>query len=126
MMIALSIVSVAFAAFAVWLTVRIINRREKWAKWTGAILATLPVLYVLSFGPVCWLTRPQNIVALTSFKFTSGFRIVQVPDSYFPIGWAASRSTVLRDLFARFAHARQSDVPVHVPVSWDGVAQIAL
>jgi hypothetical protein len=27
--------AVAFSAFCVWLAVRIVNRRERWAKWTG-------------------------------------------------------------------------------------------
>jgi hypothetical protein len=31
---ALSIFGVAFAAFCMWLAVRIVNRRERWAKWT--------------------------------------------------------------------------------------------
>lgn len=46
--------AVAFAAFCVWLTVRIINRRERWTKWTLAAVVSLPVLYVASFGPACW------------------------------------------------------------------------
>jgi hypothetical protein len=45
--------AVAFGAFCIWLTVRIINRRERWAKWTAvAILVIGPVLYVLSSGPM--------------------------------------------------------------------------
>jgi hypothetical protein len=48
---------VAFAAFCVWLGVRIYNRRERWAKWTAVVMVvSLPVLYVLSFGPACWLS----------------------------------------------------------------------
>ena len=46
---------VAFAAVCLWLTVRIINRRERWAKRTLATVVVLPVLYVLSFGPTCWV-----------------------------------------------------------------------
>jgi type VI protein secretion system component VasK len=40
MAIVLLALSVAFAAFCVWLVVRIINRRERWAKWTlaGALI----------------------------------------------------------------------------------------
>jgi hypothetical protein len=56
MAIALSIFGTASAAFCVWLTVRIINRRERWAKWTLAVVVGLPVLYVASLGPACWLT----------------------------------------------------------------------
>ena len=47
---------VAFVALVVWLTVRIINRREQWAKWTLAgTMIGVPILYVLGFGPICWL-----------------------------------------------------------------------
>jgi type II secretion system protein G len=39
MSIVLPALAVAFAAFCVWLSVRICNRRERWAKWTlGAAL----------------------------------------------------------------------------------------
>ena len=47
--------AVAFVAFCVWLTVRIVNRRELWAKWTAAIVLGLPVLYIVSLGPANWL-----------------------------------------------------------------------
>jgi len=47
--------AVACAAVCVWLGVRAYNRRERWAKWTLALAAGLPVLYLSSFGPACWL-----------------------------------------------------------------------
>ncbi|MGE5193316.1 MAG: hypothetical protein ACM3U2_12545 [Deltaproteobacteria bacterium] len=54
----LTVVGVTLAAFCVWLTVRIINRRERWAKWTlAATIIGTPTLYVLSFGPACWLNE---------------------------------------------------------------------
>lgn len=53
---ALSIFGVASAALSVWLAVRVVNRRERWAKWTLAAVIGLPVLYVASFGPVVWAT----------------------------------------------------------------------
>jgi hypothetical protein len=43
----------AFAAFCVWLTVLIVNRRERCAKWT--LVAVALSLYPLSFGPIWWL-----------------------------------------------------------------------
>lgn len=46
---------IAFTAVCVWLMVRIVNRRERWAKWTLAAIVGLPVLYIASFGPACWL-----------------------------------------------------------------------
>jgi len=55
MAIAFAIFGIAFAAFCVWLTVRIVNRRERWAKWTLTAVVCVPALYVLSFGPACWL-----------------------------------------------------------------------
>jgi hypothetical protein len=47
--------AVVFAALCVWLTVRIVNRKERWAKWTLAATLAAPVLYVASFGPACWI-----------------------------------------------------------------------
>ena len=38
MTIFLPTLAVAFAAFCVWLVVRIVNRRERWAKWTLAVV----------------------------------------------------------------------------------------
>lgn len=49
--IVMSVLAVAFAALCVWLTVRIINRRERWARWTLAVVLLL-VSYPLSAGPV--------------------------------------------------------------------------
>ena len=45
----------AVGAVCVWLIVRIVNRRERWAKWTLALVVGLPIFYVASFGPACWL-----------------------------------------------------------------------
>jgi hypothetical protein len=55
-----SIVGVAVAAFCVWLTVRIVNRKERWAKRLFAWILSVPVLYILSFGPACWITSHMN------------------------------------------------------------------
>jgi len=55
MTILLATLAVAFAASCMWLTVRIVNRRERWAKWTLAVVVGLPLLYPVSFGPACWL-----------------------------------------------------------------------
>jgi hypothetical protein len=43
-----------FVAFCIWLTVRIVNRRERWAKRTAIVVAAV-LLYVLSLGPLIWL-----------------------------------------------------------------------
>ena len=46
------VVSAVFAATCIWLTVRIVNRRERWAKWTAVALVLTPVLYAVSSGPM--------------------------------------------------------------------------
>jgi hypothetical protein len=53
----------AFAAFCIWLTVRMINRREWWVKWTLAAVIGVPALYPLSLGPACWITSRLNFGA---------------------------------------------------------------
>jgi hypothetical protein len=72
------VIGAAFAALCIWLTVRIINRRERWAKWTlAAAVIGLPMLYVASFGPACWLTKRDP----TTFDR-------KAPSFYWPVGWA--------------------------------------
>lgn len=60
MNILLAILAVAFAAFSVWLTVRIVNRRERWAKRTAVAVIASPMLYMASFGPACWISSRTN------------------------------------------------------------------
>jgi hypothetical protein len=50
----LAIAGVTFGAFWIWLTVRIINRREHRTIWT-TVGVGLPLLYVASFCPAMWL-----------------------------------------------------------------------
>ena len=65
MAVALSIFGIAFAAFSVWLGVRAYNRPEQWAKWTLACAVGLPVLYVASFGPACWIADRELLSEYT-------------------------------------------------------------
>jgi len=46
---------IAAAGAAVWLTVRIVNRREKWARRTAVTAVVVGILYPLSAGPGTWL-----------------------------------------------------------------------
>jgi hypothetical protein len=60
MTIALAILGFAFAAFCVWLAVRIVNRREQWGKRTAfGVAVGIPLSYVLGFGVTCWATSVQ-------------------------------------------------------------------
>ena len=62
MTILLSVLGVSFAAFCIWLGVRIVNRRERWAKWTAVgLLVGLPLLYVGSFSPACWIAAAPRV-----------------------------------------------------------------
>lgn len=50
-----------FASLCVLLGVRIVNRRERCAKLAIAGFVGLPVFYVASFGPACWLADRHEI-----------------------------------------------------------------
>jgi hypothetical protein len=65
MAITLSIFGVSFAAFCIWLVVRIVNRRERWAKWTLAVVAVAPVIYLLTYGVAVRYDRRQLLPAWT-------------------------------------------------------------
>jgi hypothetical protein len=52
---------ITYAAVCVWLAVRIVKRRERWAKLSLAAVVSLPVLYVLSIGPVAWLNTRHRM-----------------------------------------------------------------
>jgi len=68
MSIVLPALAVAFAAFCVWLGVRYLSRRERWAKWTLTTVVGPPVLYVASFGPACWVAARQYPLDRTTGK----------------------------------------------------------
>jgi hypothetical protein len=62
MTIVVSSLAVAFASVCIWLTIRFVNRRERWAKKTLVAIIAVPMLYLLSFGPACWIaTRYQPL-----------------------------------------------------------------
>ena len=116
MVLAMSIVGVAFAAVCVWLTVRIANRRERWAKWTlAAALLGFPLLYLASFGPVCWITAAPRI-GLEPGSTKPWMRI------YFPIGAVIHRTRSENNksvkLWVTWGAARNGSV--HVPTDASG------
>ncbi|MBI3860989.1 MAG: hypothetical protein HY290_03755 [Planctomycetia bacterium] len=68
MTLLLPTLAVAFAAFCVWLTVRIVNRKERWAKWTLAgtlSLATLGVYFGAYLRIVVALPPPGLVPGLS-------------------------------------------------------------
>ena len=60
----LSLMGLGIVASAVWLTVRIVNRREKWAIRV-AVTAVALLAYPLSLVPACWLVEHKMLAART-------------------------------------------------------------
>jgi glucan phosphoethanolaminetransferase (alkaline phosphatase superfamily) len=71
MTILLPTLAVAFAAFCVWLTVRIVNRRERWAKRTAVVTAAiLTICYPGSVVAIVWLDERYRCFRANHFVFT--------------------------------------------------------
>jgi hypothetical protein len=95
-----SVIGATFVSIGVWLVVRIVNRKERWAKWTAVALATTPALYVLSSGPMTVIAMHRKITT-TSTVFpdgTEGFASeIAVdfgkwfPAVYAPLFWSAEQ-----------------------------------
>jgi len=84
MALALSIFGVGFAAFCVWLTVRIVNRRKKPGKaFWATVVVVMMMLYPLSVGPAEWMQRHDWIPAagMTALK-----------RFYIPLAWLETHS----------------------------------
>jgi hypothetical protein len=79
MAVAIAIFGITFAAFCVWLTVRIVNRRERWAKRTawGLLIAMAPS-YIICPGPLLWL---HGHGLLPAWMFAMAQRL------YWPLDW---------------------------------------
>jgi hypothetical protein len=78
MTILFAILAVA-SVFCIWLTVRIVKRRERWAKRTAVVLlASSPVLYVLGIGPAAWLNT-RHLMPQSLGSASGHF--------YYPINW---------------------------------------
>jgi hypothetical protein len=118
MTILLPALAVAFGAFCVWLTVRILNRRERWAKWT-AVGLILVVAYPLGTGPVQWLNWNTPPVPY----FAEAARTV-----YAPIRWLGGKSPAVGrtldwyvGLWVDWNDAPGLNLPpgVRLPSSWE-------
>ena len=107
MALALSVFGFAFAAICVWLTVRIINRRERWAKRTAVgLIVGLPLLYVASFGPACWMIAAD------------GARPAALPNLYLPISWAMSQSDAISNTLHSYAlFGMRPNTRVMIPIN---------
>jgi hypothetical protein len=89
----LAVMGVIYAALCIWLTVRIVNRRERWARRTLAgLLVGTPVLYVAGFGPAIWLTKLDDPWAprTAAIYWPLGRAVVDAPEVIGePLAWYA-------------------------------------
>jgi hypothetical protein len=113
--------------------VRIVNRRERWAKWTllGAVVGA-PVLYVLSFGPACWLFSPtvplDSLVAsvMNSVTGRTYSGCAHAPDIYWPLGWAVDHmGEIPSDMLGWYGRVGlPHQTAVMIPASHDGSRKV--
>ena len=126
MALALSILCIAFAASCIWLTVRIVNRKERWAKWTLAVVVGLPVLYVASFGPACWFSESiepkwgQGSAHVYKGRPVPNMRVKVVPPAFTPLAWAARRGPIPLFLAVRWYATLQNDFVFCGVEDWGG------
>jgi hypothetical protein len=124
MMLALLVTAVAFGAFSIWITVRIINRRGRWAKWVLGVMLALPLLYVAGFGPACWLAkpRPTNRSGVAR-HFPDDDHAVFAPRIYWPIGWVVRNRNyrTFTRIVTWYAYLGHSSTEVVVPATSDGL-----
>jgi hypothetical protein len=113
--IILPALAVAFAALCAWLGVRTYNQRERWAKWTLAIFVGVPVLYVVSFGPACWvysrMASDDETWVTLDFIYAPFLRVWRYHDGTIPeaIEWYANVCSAVEVQAAKDMNASDSD-----------------
>jgi hypothetical protein len=100
MQIILLAMATTFAAFCVWLTVRVVNRRERWAKWTLAAVVGMPVLYFLSVGPALWLSDRLYPSVLSDEQSNDLMTVVDI--TFAPLEWLSEWSPQFSELYASY------------------------
>ena len=99
--IAWGIIGVAYAAACIWTGVRLFNRRERWTKWTAVALAVMPMMYILSSGPMT-MVAVQSRVTHTPTVLPDGTSAVTAssetsfglwfPIAYAPLFWGSEQA----------------------------------
>jgi hypothetical protein len=98
--VAWAVLGVVYAAVFVWLLVRIVNRRQRSAKWTAVGLIVLAALYVLSSGPMTTLGRWSHTTYTPAPALGSNAVMVTTQEGpgvwwsqvYAPLLWASDQS----------------------------------
>jgi hypothetical protein len=86
MTIVLPALATTFAAFCVWQMVRIINRRETWAKWTAVCAAAvgIPLLYFAVYAEMLVTFRiGDGGIRYTTMIYRVPFGSQQAWESFF-------------------------------------------
>jgi hypothetical protein len=99
------------------------DERRPVCPWILSLLIGLPVLYVASFGPACWLSKPreQKFVTIESWNFSyASYR--SPPRFYWPLGWLILNGPkpihVGLMWYARFG-LDEIGPPLYLPAHWD-------
>lgn len=100
--VSLAIYGITFAAFCVWLTVRLVNRRERWAKWSLATVIGLPILYFASLGPLTGLYT-RGLLPKWSWQFVDPYLT--------PRQLALSGSRIFGDVYVWYVSFWTADPP---------------
>lgn len=69
-----------------------IEERKPYWPWIAALLIGLPVVYVASFGPACWIVSRRSDHSLRN-----------LPAIYWPVGWIISRTSWGYSLLGHYA-----------------------
>ncbi|MBS0266151.1 MAG: hypothetical protein JSS02_29750 [Planctomycetes bacterium] len=106
--------SAGYAAIALWLIIRFVNRREHWARWSLITWIVMPVSYVASFGPACWVVGGDE-------SFDS-----KLSELYTPIGFLSWKSPAMKAFFSAYGRwGCPSEAQVMCPAAEDFYVQIA-
>jgi hypothetical protein len=66
--------AVACGAFCVWLVVRLVNRRERWAKWTAACVLLGLVVYFSAYASMVNGPRYFNAMGVGPWELPPDYR----------------------------------------------------
>jgi len=83
MSVVLPALGVTVAALCVWLAVRIINRRERWAKRTAVVLVTVGLIvgaYATAYTNMVCTSLPDQWTNIGSLPYFGSWRIELVAD----------------------------------------------
>jgi len=110
---------VSFAAFCIWLAIRIFNRRERWAKWMlAAAVVGVPALYVFSSGPTRTVAFHKSSITATNPGVTFFMADEWWLNLYEPLIWVSQQSwgTPLNWYWERF--------PLPIPPSPSATSEV--